>query len=124
MNVICGPTSVPNSFKVLNAVYFKSVVINHFKGLVRILMYDLINYYSNIHIIVKHTFNALAIVYCTNVECMPLLSVIFLLYVRVIFLFFIKNLNMSIKCFEILYLGSRILSSSAIFQKPHLAKTQ
>lgn len=54
-------------------------------------MYDLINYYSNIHIIVKHTFNALAIVYRTNVECMPLLSVIFLLYVRVIFLFFIKK---------------------------------
>lgn len=67
VNLICAHTSIPNNFKTLNAIYFKSVVINHFKGLVKLLMYNLINYYSSVHIIVKHTFNALAIVYCTNV---------------------------------------------------------
>lgn len=67
VNLICGPTSMPNSFKILNAVHFKSVVINHFKGFIKILIYSLINNYSNIHILVKHIFNALAIVYCTNV---------------------------------------------------------
>lgn len=63
MNLICGPTSIPNSFKILNVAYFKSVVIHHFKGLVKILIYNLTNYYSGIHIIVKHIFNALTIVF-------------------------------------------------------------
>lgn len=91
MNLICGPTSIPNSFKILDVGYFRSVVINHFKGLVKILMYDLINYYSTSHIIVKCTFNTLAIVYSTSVQYELLLSVIFLLYIQVIFLFLIKK---------------------------------